>query len=90
VLQTFAPDDYAYVRQEAHTKDSSHLEREHHAAAVAYKDKQIVQRKEKIALKGQQKAQEQIRLAGIEQLEDVEHVTIDMTVAQLRDQLDIY
>ena len=90
VLQTFAPDDYAYVHQEARTKDSSHLERERHAAAVVYKDKQIVQRKEKIALKGQQKAQEQIRLAGIEQLEDAEHVTIDMTVAQLRDQLDIY
>jgi hypothetical protein len=86
VLQTFMSDDHVYVHQEARTKDSSHLQ----AAAIAYKDKQITQRKEKTALKGQQKAQEQTRLAGIEQLEDAEHVTMDMTVAQLKDQLDIY
>jgi hypothetical protein len=90
VLQTFMSDDHAYVRQEACTKDSSHLEKQLQAAAIAYKDKQITQRKEKTALKGQQKAQEQTRLAGIEQLEDAECVTMDMTVAQLKDQLDIY
>jgi hypothetical protein len=53
VLEAFMPDDHAYVRQEARAKDSSHLERERQAAAVAYKDKQVAQRKEKTALKGQ-------------------------------------
>jgi hypothetical protein len=90
VHQEFMPEDHAYVRQEARMKDSSHLERERQAAVIAYKDKQVVQRKEKTALKVQQKNQEQTRLAEIERLEDAELVTIDMTVTQLKDQLEIY
>jgi cbb3-type cytochrome oxidase cytochrome c subunit len=90
VRQEFMPEDHAYVRQEAHMKDSSRLERERQAAVVAYKDKQVAQRKEKTALKVQQKTQEQTRLAAIERLENAELVTIDMTATQLKDQLEIY
>jgi hypothetical protein len=69
---------------------SNHLEREHKAAIIVYQEKQAVERRAKIALKEQQKTQAKAQLAGLVQVEEVEHVTIDMTAAQLKDQLEIY
>ena len=86
----FVAEDYAYVREEACKKDGSHLERERKAAVVAYRDKQVAEKREKAALKAQKKTEEDARLAGVKQVEVAEDITIDMTAAQLRDQLEIY
>ena len=90
VQHIFVAEDYAYACQEACKMDSNHLERERKAAIIAYKEKQVVERRAKIVLKEQQKTQAKARLAGLVQVEEIEHVTIDMTVAQLKDQLEIY
>jgi hypothetical protein len=48
-------EDYAYIHQEACKKDSCHLEKECKMAIIAYKEKQVVGAREKIALKEQQR-----------------------------------
>lgn len=86
----FVAEDHTYVRQEARKRDCSHLERDRKAAIIASKTEQIVERQEKAAVKEQQKAEEEARLKMIKPIENVEDVTVDMTVAKLRDQLEVY
>jgi hypothetical protein len=90
VHHVFVAEDHAYARQEARKKDSSHLERERKIALAESKDKHVAENKAKAALKAQQTAEKEARLAGINQIEAAEDVTINMTVAQLKDQLEIY
>ena len=90
VHNIFVAEDHAYVCREACKKNSNHLEMVRKATIVAYKNNQVVQRREKVAAKVQQKTQEETRLAGVKQMKNEEHVILDMTAAQLKDQLDIY
>jgi hypothetical protein len=91
VQNVFSTEDYAFVHKEARKVNRSDLERRQKAAIVAYKDKQIKEKREKIMQKTLQKRQEEDRLAAIKRVERLEDVTVDsMTVQQLKDQLDIY
>jgi len=90
VHHVFIAEDHAYVRQQARIKDTSHLERSRKAKLVAHKDQEIEERREKMTKKMQQKTQEQSRLAGLQCIHDGQRVTTDMTIAELRDQLEIY
>ena len=55
-----------------------------------HRDKEIEERREKTARKAQQEMYEQTRLAALIRVEDLDKVTVDMSVAELRDQLEIY
>jgi hypothetical protein len=90
VHHVFLPEDHAYVRQQARMRDGSHLERERKTGLIAYRDKEIDERREKTARKAQQKNHEQTRLAALTRMEDLDKVTIDMSVVELKDQLEIY
>lgn len=90
VKEVFIAEDYAYARKEARKKDGAHLEKERKAALIAYKDLQIAKQKEKLAQRTEQRNMEEARLANIQQLKDINDVDINMTVAQLKDQLEIY
>ena len=90
VHHLFVSEDFAYVRKEARKRDNSHLEKQHKAAIIAYKEKQISERREKAALKEQKENDEKIRLASIKLLEEEDDVTDAMVNTQLQDQLAIY
>jgi hypothetical protein len=90
VHAVFNEEDHMYVRQMARNMDSSHLEAQRKAALISFKDKQMMERREKAAQKAQQKNEEEIRLAKIKHVESVEEVTTSMTAAQLKDNLEIY
>jgi len=90
VQDVFVAEDYAYVRKEARKRDGAHLERERKAALVAYKDMQIAKQRAKMAQRTEQRNMEEARLANVQQLEEINDVDINMTVAQLKDQLEIY
>src|ERR1700722_17118760 len=87
VQDVFVAEDYAYVCKEACKRDGAHLER---AALVAYKDMQIAKQRAKMAQRTEQRNMEEARLANVQQLEEINDVDINMTVAQLKDQLEIY
>ena len=53
VEHIFVTEDHAFVCQEAHKRDRGHLEREHKAAIVAFKEKQIAERRKKMIQKEQ-------------------------------------
>ena len=86
----FLREDHAYIHQQAHMRDSSHLEREQKTGLLVHRDKEIDERREKTARKAQQKNHEQTRLAALTHMEDMDKVTVYMSVAELRDQLEIY
>jgi hypothetical protein len=86
----FVSEDHAYIRQEARRRDNSHLEKARKAAIMASKEKQVTEKRVKVAMRDQKRAQEEARLMGIELITELEYVTTDMTVAQLRDQLEAY
>ena len=90
VQDVFVAEDYAYVRKEARKRDGAHLEKEQKAALVAYKDMQIAKQRAKMAQRTEQRNMEEARLANVQQLEEINDVDINMTVAQLKDQLEIY
>jgi len=90
VQDIFVEEDHAYVWQEVRKRDGGHLEQKYKLALIAYKDKQVVQRWEKVWQKVQQKSQEQLRLAEIKRVENEMDVTIDITNTKLKDQLEIY
>jgi hypothetical protein len=90
VNDVFVEEDHVFVWKEGCTRDGSHLERDQKRAIVAYKDKLVTKTREKLAQRKELKTQKQTRLASIKQIEDVDEVTIDMTAAQLKDQLEIY
>ena len=50
----------------------------------------MIERKDKAALKEQQRVQEEMRLKNAELIMEGEDVTVDMMAAQLKDQLERY
>jgi hypothetical protein len=90
VKHLFVNEDHVFVRQEARKRDGGNLERKWKNAVAESKDKQVAEKRDKAFQKAQRMTQEKARLAGIECLEDVEQVTVDMTITQLKDQLEIY
>ena len=89
VQDVFVTEDYAYVHKEACKRDGAHLEKERKAVLVAYKDIQIAKQRAKMAQRTEQRNMEEARLANVQQLEEINDVDINMTVAQLKDQLDL-
>ena len=90
VQKMFGKEDHAYVHEEACKKDSSHLEQACHAAIIAFKNKKIADRRQKMAEKAQRQHDTEARLAIVHRVDAVEDVTLSMTNNQLRDQLEIY
>jgi hypothetical protein len=90
VQQMFVEGDHVYVHEQARKRDSHHLEKAHKAAIIAFKSKQIADRKQKMADKAQKIHDTQARLAAVQRVDAIEDVTLNMTIAQLKDQLEIY
>jgi cation transport regulator ChaB len=90
VQQMFLKEDHVYVHEEARKRDSSHLEQACKAAITAFKNKQVADRRQKMAEKAQKIHATQERLAVVQRMDAVEDVTLNMTNAQLKDQLEIY
>ena len=90
VRKEFLPEDYAFIHKMARTLDAGHLERERKDALIAYKDKQVAERREKQMQKAKRQAEKAAFLASVDRVESVEGVTDNMKVKDLDNQLDIY
>jgi hypothetical protein len=90
VKQEFLPEDYAFVHKMACKIDASHLESECKAELIAFKDKQIAERREKQKKKAEKLAEKESLLASLDRVKSVEDVITTMTVKDLDNQLEIY
>ena len=66
------------------------MEKTHKAEVIAFKDKQIAERRERKRQRAEKRAQREMLLASLDRVKNVEDVTNNMTVKQLDDQLEIY
>ena len=82
-------EDYAFVHKVARNLDASHLEREHKAELIAYKDKQVAERRQMQMQKIKKQTEKEAFLASVDRVENVEDVTESMKVKDLDTQLEI-
>lgn len=66
VKQQLLPEDYIFVHKMACSMDAKHLERKCKAELIAFKDKQIATRKEKVQERAEKQAEKNALLASIE------------------------
>jgi hypothetical protein len=90
VKQEFLPEDYKFIHKMARSMDAAHLEKTRKAELIAFKDKQIAERREKRRQKAEKRAQKEMLLASLDRVKNVEDVTNNMTVKELDNQLEIY
>jgi hypothetical protein len=90
INREFLPKDFTFVHKVACDLDAKHLERECKAELIAYKDKQVAERREKQMQKAKKQAEKEAFLASVSRVGNVEDVTDTMKVKELDDQLEIY
>lgn len=90
VKRKFLPEDYVFVHKIARNLGTSDLERARKAELIAFRDRQVVERREKQKQKAAKQAEKEALLASLDRVIDVEDITSTMKVKDLDNQLEIY
>jgi hypothetical protein len=90
VKKEFLSEDFAFVHKMARDMKTGNLEKARKAELIAFKDMQIVERREKRRQKAAKQAKKEALLASLDRMMNVEDVTETMRVVDLDNQLDIY
>ena len=90
VKRKFLPEDYVFVHKIACNLGTSDLERACKAELIAFRDRQVVERREKQKQKAAKQAEKEALLASLDRVIDVEDITSTMKVKDLDNQLEIY
>jgi hypothetical protein len=89
VHQEFNSDDYAFVHKLAQEMDASQLRKKQDAELIAFRDRQVAERRAKLLSKAQRQAEKEAMLASVVLSKNAEEVTVDMmTVKALDNQLE--